>query len=447
MDLYYPDIALHVPTVLLPRDGILYHLFAVVACDQYTWQPEYWQEVERIVGAAPSALRMILPEVFLEQEDRMDRTHQIRATMRAYLEQGLLQPRAPGFVLVDRQTALAPSRRGLIVALDLEQYEYHEGAGSLIRATEGTLIDRLPPRIDIRDGAPIELPHAMVLIDDPGGTVIEPLLREELPTLYDFELMQGGGHVRAWHVSEQRLVHQVAARLRRLADAEILAQRYGGQHAPLLYAIGDGNHSLAAAKEVWERIKRTLADPTLAVSHPARYALVELVNVHDEGLGFEPIHRVVLDVDMDDLLTAMEVHYQRRQISFKRCLFANRPAWETACQQLPDARHNILVVAPGEFGILWIGEPHIHQEVASLQTFLDEYLVGHPQARLDYIHGDETLMELAAQPRTAGFLFPAVNKRDLFRTTILNGAFPQKTFSMGEADEKRFYIESRRIVP
>jgi uncharacterized protein DUF1015 len=308
VDLYYPDIALHVPTVLLPRDGILYHLFAVVACDQYTWHPQYWQEVERIVGAAPSALRMILPEVYLEQEDRMERTHRVRATMRAYLEQGLLQPQAPGFVLVDRQTALAPSRRGLIVALDLEQYEYHEGASSLIRATEGTLIDRLPPRIDIRDGAPIELPHAMVLIDDPGGTVIEPLLREELPTLYDFELMQGGGHVRAWHVSEQRLVHQVAARLRRLADAEILAQRYGGQHAPLLYAIGDGNHSLAAAKEVWERIKRTLADPTLAVSHPARYALVELVNVHDEGLGFEPIHRVVLDVDMDDLLTAMEVH-------------------------------------------------------------------------------------------------------------------------------------------
>lgn len=447
MKQYYPEIALHVPTILLPRDGVPYHRFAVVACDQYTWEPEYWEQVEQIVGDSPSALRLVLPEVYLEAEDREARIAGIRRTMQEYLDQGILQPREPGFVVVDRQTALAPSRHGLVVALDLEHCDYREGATSLIRATEGTLVDRLPSRVEIRQGAPIELPHIMVLIDDPDGTVIEPLLQEDLPLLYDFDLMQGAGHIRGWHVTEPRLVEQVAARLGRLAAPEVVEQRYGAGHTPLLYATGDGNHSLAAAKEAWERLKAEAQDPVQVAGHPARYALVELVNVHDEGLGFEPIHRAVFDVDTRDLLTAMEAYYRKRQIGFERRMFASQAEWERGSQVFHDARHCILFVAAGEFGVVWIDDSRHHLGLASLQAFLDSYMAAEPTVRLDYIHGDDTLLELASSSRAAGFLFPAVDKHDLFPTIVLDGAFPRKTFSMGEPDEKRFYIEARRILP
>ncbi len=448
MELYYPDVGLHVPTVLLPREGIAYDRFAVVACDQYTRQPEYWQQVERLVGDAPSALHLILPEIHLHAADRAARIARIHRTMREYVAEGILQARAPGFVLVDRQTALAPSRHGLLVALDLERYDYREGARSLIRATEGTVIDRLPPRVDIRADALLEVPHVVVLIDDPEGTVIEPLLGMALPQLYDFELMQGGGRLRAWHVGDQRLIAQVVQRLRALSGAQASPLGPPARHdpAPLLYAIGDGNHSVAAAKVVWERIKAESTDPRTVAAHPARYVLVEVANVHDEGLGFEPIHRLLLDVDVDEVLDGMERHLRELHRPAQRRLFASRAAWQVAAQQAA-ARCCAPFMAAGRYGMFCSEAAQPALGLAALQRFLDTYVAGHPGAQLDYIHGDETLVALAAQPRAVGFFSPAVAKHGFFATIVRDGPFPCKTFSLGEADEKRYYLEARRILP
>jgi hypothetical protein len=448
VDLYYPDIALHVPTVLLPRADLAYELFAVVACDQYTWQPEYWQQVEAAVGDAPSALHLILPEVYLQAADRTERVVRIRRTMRDYVDQGILQPCAPGFVLVDRQTALAPSRHGLLAAVDLEHYDDSADAGTLVRATEGTVADRLPPRVDIRTGALLEVPHILVLIDDPQGTVIEPLLDEQLPILYDFDLMRGGGRLRAWHVGSQRLVEQVARGLRRLIGPEPLlpaapADRTKG---PLLFAVGDGNHSLAAARQIWARTRTQLGPDPSAATHPARYALVELVNVHDPGLRFGPIHRLVQQVDADDLLGAMERHFLRTGARLRRAPNAGPPGPQAGALD-PAGRDGVRYLAAGRYGTVWSADAHRPLELASLQAFLDLYLAGHRQARLDYIHGDQALIELASQPRALGFLLPGVGKREFFCTVSRRGPFPRKTFSLGEADEKRFYLETRRILP
>lgn len=444
----FSQIGLQVPALLLPRADLALEKWAVVACDQYTWQPEYWEEVERYVGDAPSTLRLIFPEVHLGAGDREERIERIHRRMHLYLEQGILAPQPPGFVLVDRQMPQTPSRRGLVAALDLECYDYRPGAETLIRATEGTLVERLPPRVRIREGAPVEAPHVMVLIDDPERTVIEPLAAQPLEKLYDFALMQGGGRIRGYRVDQKRLIHQVAEGLTRLADPELERRRYGAAEAPpLLYALGDGNHSFAAAKETWERLKRRTDEPGRIARHPARHALVELVNVHDEGLIFEPIHRLVFGVDVDEMLRQMEAHYRRQGIGFARRMFASRAEWEIGCRQLDSTHHCVLFVAEGRFGALWIDDPHHHLEVASLQAFLDAYLETRQQARMDYIHGEEAIIGLGERPDSVGFLFPAVDKGDLFRTIVLDGALPRKTFSMGEADEKRYYLECRKIVP
>ena len=444
----FAEIGLQVPTLLLPRDGTPYADWAVVACDQYTWQPEYWEQVRRITEGMPSTLNLIFPEVYLESEERERIIGQIHRSMEEYLDQGMLVPQKPGFALVDRQTPHAASRKGLIVALDLEEYDYREGAQTLIRTTEGTLVERLPPRIAIRENAPIEVPHIMVLIDDPEKTVIEPLFERKLETLYDFPLMQGGGHLRGYRVDQEELIRQVAERLARLADPELFSRKYGVEEAPvLLYAMGDGNHSFATAEEIWEKLKREAGDREAIMRHPARHALVELINVHDEGLEFELIHRLVYDVDVDGMLEDMERFYRRQRIKFARRMFASREEWENGCQQLDSAHHCVLYVAEGRYGALWIDDPHHHLEVASLQTFLDAHLEMLPRARMDYIHGEEAVVALGERPGNIGFFFPAIPKHDLFKTIILDGAFPRKTFSMGEADEKRFYLECRQIVP
>ena len=282
--------ALRTAEILLPRPGIDLSKWAVVACDQFTAQPEYWQAVEEYVGDAPSTLRVTLPEVWLnEAETRIPAIH---TAMREYLDGGLWQTAVKqGFVLVCRETE-SGVRPGLLVSLDLEQYDFTPGAESLIRPTEGTVVSRVPPRARIRAGAPVELPHVMMLIDDPGRTVIEPLLEkaDTLRPLYDFALMQRGGHVRGWAV-EGRLVDEVH-------DAvEALRENCGG----LLYAVGDGNHSLAAARQCWLDLREKLS-PAVRAVHPARFALVELVNLNCPALVFEPIHRAVFNVDAEALM-------------------------------------------------------------------------------------------------------------------------------------------------
>ena len=434
MQPHYPEIALHVPSLLLPRADIPLETWSVIACDQYTSQPEYWEEVRRIVGPDPSTLHLVFPEAYLEEACREQTIAGINQRMQEYLKSGVLAEQRPGFMLVEREVGRTAPRKGLVVALDLEQYDYRDGAQKLIRTTEGTDQSRLPPRIQVREKAPLETPHIMVLIDDPQRTVIEPLGAKDLKQAYDFELMLEGGRLRGWHIDDGVLIDEITGHIARLACGE----------PPMIYAMGDGNHSFATACAVWERLKAQAEDERRIMNHPARYALAELVNVHDEGLEFAPIHRVVFGVDAADLLRAMETHCTGS--GFSRRTFADRDGWEAACRGAADG-HHIPYISGTERGLLSIAEPSFQLEVASLQTFLDRYLDAHPRARLDYIHGEDVLEQLTAEPDSIGFFLPAMDKRDLFKTIIMDGATPRKTFSLGEAAEKRYYLECRRLVP
>lgn len=443
----FEKIALQVPSVLLPRPGIDLQRWAVIACDQYTSEPDYWEEVVRLTAGHPSTLELIFPEVYLEEADSAGRIAAINQAMARYLADGTLAPQPAGFVLLDRQTAHAPSRKGLMVALDLEQYDFRPGSTSLIRATEGTILDRLPPRIKVREGASVELPHIMVLIDDPGRTVIEPLFEQQRELLYDTELMQGGGHLRGWRVDDTPSLRQVTQALGALAEPESFNARYGvnGQ-APMLYAMGDGNHSFATAKAIWERLKAA-ADPALVMDHPARYALVELVNLHDPGLEFEAIHRVLFGADLEQLTAAMAAFVEQQGSRLQRLDLADPAAMEIAQRQSETAGNHVIPFVAGERrGLFVIEQPSLQLTVASLQAFLDQYLQQQPGVKIDYIHGDDAVASLGGRPGNIGFTLPALSKHELFKTIILDGALPRKTFSMGEADEKRFYLECRRII-
>jgi len=445
----FPEIALQVPEILLPNRSVDLSKWAVIACDQYTSQADYWDTVATAIGTAPSTLKLIFPEVYLEQPGTEERISAINSEMRGCLAEGVVSVQPPGFVLVDRKTPHAASRKGLVIALDLEQYDYSAGSTSLIRATEGTILDRLPPRIKVRENACLELPHIMVLIDDPERTVIEPLFEADLPQAYDFELQQGGGHLRGWQVQQTELVSQVADRLTSLADPALFREKYqvGEEHRPLLYAMGDGNHSFATAKAIWEQLKADAADSRAIMDHPARWALVELVNLHDPGLEFEAIHRVLFSADLDSMLMQMEAFFAESGCSFSWHELADEAAVgeELAGPGHPDT-HRVPLVSGGRFGLVEIGSPRFNLTVATLQEFLDVYLA-RSDARIDYIHGFEVVCELGQAADNVGFFLPAISKFELFRTIILDGALPRKTFSMGEADEKRFYLECRRITP
>ena len=422
MKRYYPEIGLHVPTLLLPNADVSLETWSVVACDQYTSQPEYWDEVRALVGDKASTLNLILPEAHLG-DDRETRINEINTGMASYLEAGIVAPQPPGFMLVERESGRASPRRGLVVALDLERYDYRPTAKELIRCTEGTDPSRLPARAAVRREAPLETPHIMVLIDDPDEIVIEPLFDLDLPVAYDFELMKGGGRLRGWHVRGERLIEEIAGRIAALRTGE----------PPLVYAMGDGNHSFAAAKTIWDELKSSVSP-----DHPGRYGLVELVNVHDAALDFEPIHRLLDGVDVADLLAALEAQ------GFLRTAFADPDAWRRACNA-PSDGHRIPYVTPRERGLVEVRQPETRLATATLHAVLDPYLRTHADVAIDYIHGDDVLADLAAEGDRIGFLLPTMDKHDLFRTVIEDGATPRKTFSLGEAHEKRFYLECRRI--
>eukprot|EP00668_Euglena_longa_P001748 GGOE01002058.1.p1 GENE.GGOE01002058.1~~GGOE01002058.1.p1 ORF type:complete len:1069 (+),score=312.14 GGOE01002058.1:410-3208(+) len=446
-------LGIHVPSVLLPRSGIDLTKWATIACDQYTSDPGYWQRVEVFVGSQPSALRLILPEVFLETPREPLAIEAVKHTMADYMAQRFLVPQAPGFVLVERSTAVAASRKGLVVALDLERYSYAPGSTSLIRATEGTILSRLPPRVRVREGASIELPHIMVLIDDPDKTVIEPLFKRDLPKLYDFPLMMNGGHLRGFSVTAEKDITHVLEGLAGLADQERYAQKYNvpipERDAVLLYAMGDGNHSFATAKLHWERTKEAAQNKEAVMeTHPARYCLVELVNIHDDGLAFEGIHRVLFNTNPDNLLDGMKEWFQRRGSSVS---VAPTRDWREAVRSAEasdgsDERQRIAFVSARGAGVISIARPTKSLATASLQEFLDAHLAEAKDTKVDYIHGLDTAASLGAKSNNIGFFCPGISKHTFFRTVILDGAFPRKTFSMGEADEKRFYVEARQIA-
>jgi len=369
------------------------------------------------------------------------RIRRIQETMHQYLHNGLLQARE-GMVYVERRTN-GRTRRGLLLCLDLERYDYSKGSSSLIRATEGTIVERLPPRMAIREGAPLELPHILVLIDDPERTVIEPIqssARQGAP-LYDFELMLGSGHLTGFGVGEREQDAAIAA-LRNLARSDSFRAKYGLQKdaAVLLFAMGDGNHSLATAKAVWEKMK-----PRVGMQHPARYALVEIENVHDDGLQFEPIHRVLFGLTTG-LIDSLRSHFGR-DLSFQGC--ASAAEMLKRVDAAADASHFIGLVqgeAGNRYGAIEIARPTSNLAVGTLQAFLDAFMKQGGAARIDYVHGGEVVDRLGSQPGNAGFYLPHMGKSSLFKTVILDGALPRKTFSMGEAREKRFYMEARKIA-
>lgn len=434
----YPYIGIQIPQILLPKPGTDLTKWAVIACDQFTSEPEYWRQVELIVGEAPSTYDLVLPEVFLGTPQESIRIQATRQAMQKYLSENLLEPH-DGMLLVER-TIGGKTRRGLILALDLEQYDFNPGSQSLIRATEGTILERLPPRIKIRQGAPLELPHILVLIDDPHGTVIEPLLetRRSLQPLYDFELMLGSGHLNGSLVGKPDLQAQVVRALVQLADPHNFSSRYnvGGDKGMLLFAMGDGNHSLATAKAIWDKIRLT-ARP----HHPARYALVEIENVHDDALSFEPIHRVLFNVTED--IQAVMQHHFGADVHFLPC--SDQAEMINHVSRQSGAQQTVGVISAAGCRIALFSRPTSNLPVGTLQPFLDNWLKQSQTGKIDYIHGDEIVYKLGTQKGNLAFYLPTMPKKDLFKTVILDGALPRKTFSMGEAKEKRFYMEARRI--
>lgn len=444
----FENIGLNVPTLLLPQKSVDLHKWSVVACDQYSSQPEYWATVDKIVGDEPSTLRVIFPEVFLEDDDADQRIVAINATMEHYLEGGILEEHK-GFILLDRKTSQVESRKGLVVALDLEHYDYGVGSQSLIRATEGTIVDRLPPRIRIRENAKIELPHIMVLIDDPERTVIEPLFDRNFEQVYDFDLMMESGHLKGYKIEDEATINTIAAGLAELSSQEVFNDKYGVvDKGVLLFAMGDGNHSLATAKNIWESKKAAATNVADVMEDPARYALVELVNVHDEGLEFEPIHRVVFNVNPARMLEDMGPYFAGQGSGCSVELFAEATELEKRITELRGHEdvHVIAFISKDGYGLIKLSNPRLNLEVGNLQSFIDTYLEGQENAYLDYIHGSDVVTELGARENNIGFYLPVLGKAELFKTVILDGALPRKTFSMGEADEKRFYLEARQIA-
>jgi len=398
--------------------------WAVVACDQFTSEPEYWEDVAKLVGEAPSTLNMILPEVYLAQTQ--ERLVKINATMKEYLK-SVLKEHSESMIYVERVQSDGSTRRGVLLAVDLEKYDYTKGASSLIRATEATVIERIPPRVAVRRGAAVELPHVMMLIDDPEKTVIEPLTeKNDLDVAYDFELMLGGGHIKGSFIDadEQKRISEA---LTALISPEKMTERYGKEGlAPLLFAVGDGNHSLASAKAAYEEVKAKIGVHK-ASDHPSRYALCEVVNIHDEALKFEPIYRVMFGVDPVDVLS-------------KLAEYAGALCGDAEAQTVK------YIYGVDKEGSITFEKPVQQLTVGTLQTFIDDYLKAHKGASVDYIHGESSVDALSRKEGAIGFIFDGMAKDQLFKTVIFDGALPRKTFSMGHAVDKRYYLECRQIA-
>ena len=428
--------------MLLPAPGVDLKKWAVVACDQYTSQPDYWQTVEDFVGDAPSTLRLTLPEIWLEEPDAPERIKTIGRAMEEYQNNGVLHPIGPGMMLVRRQMeGVAVPRWGLVMAVDLEAYDYREGSTSLIRPTERTVPERIPARLAVRQAATLELPHILLLIDDPQRTVIEPICarQEQLELAYDTPLMMDGGQLTGWFIPDGPLTETIQQALDALATPQRLTQRYGAPaNAPALqFATGDGNHSMAAARARWEQVRETLT-PEQRQTHPARWALAEIVNLQDESLEIEPIHRLVERMDPQLVLQDAVEYFTAQGAEARLQKEAPRQQDPWTIQWIAGEENGWLCIQPNGRWAL---------PVAALQAFLDDRMPHWAGARPDYIHGEQTLRELCSVPQRIGFILPEFRKEDLFRGVVLDGVLPRKSFSMGRAQDKRYYMEARRIVP
>ncbi len=400
--------------------------WSVVACDQYTSERDYWQSTADFVGGAPSALRLIVPEVYLNDADIDKRIDDISQTMKEYMDGGVFDEIRDSYIYVERTLANGAVRRGIVGAVDLEDYDYSPQSQTKIRATEGTVVSRIPPRLAVRMNAGIELTHIMMLIDDRDCGIIESNAahKAEFEKLYDFELMHNSGSIVGYRMSDDA-ADLLDRRLAQLEDVQTFEKKYGvNGKSPLVFAMGDGNHSLATAKAYYEYVKQTIGEEAARRS-PARYALCELVNLHDESLVFEAIHRVVFGADAAEFTAEFEKEFD---ISYDEDAKGQSFYLVTA-----DGKRKMTVTNPREV-----------LTVATVQGFIDRYIESHG-ASVDYIHGEEVVEKLCAEGGNVGIILDAMDKNDLFRSVILDGALPRKTFSMGEACDKRFYVEARVI--
>lgn len=410
--------------ILLPKTDNM-ELWSVVACDQYTSEPDYWNSVKEIVKDTESTLNLILPEIYLEESDVDKRINNINKSMESLLTKDFFQEYTDSMFYIERTQNDGLVREGLIGMVDLEDYSYELGSTSMIRATEKTVIERIPPRVKVRQNALLELPHIMILIDDEKKDIIESLKNKvtDNDKIYDFNLMKNGGHIKGYKLKDDD-ANEVITKLEKLADKEYFNQRYNLTNKEvLLFAMGDGNHSLATAKACYEELKKKMPQEEY-LNNPARYALVEIVNLHGSALEFEAIHRVIFNTDVKKLMSELEKYYE---ISYE----------ETTGQKVD-------YITKDKSGTFWITNPKSNIPVGSLQIFLDEYLKNNP-GKIDYIHGEDVVRKFAQEENNIGFILPTMKKEELFKTVILDGALPRKTFSMGHSFDKRYYLEARKI--
>ncbi|ULQ59370.1 DUF1015 domain-containing protein [Brucepastera parasyntrophica] len=434
------ELGIHVPDILIPENTHDLSRWAVVACDQYTQDRNYWKTAADYVGRAPSTLNIILPEIYLEDDDRESRLDSIRGKMKEYLgsaentaDTGIFAKPLHGFIYIERKTAYGRTRKGLVAAIDLEAYDWRPGSKALIRATEATIVDRIPPRMEIRRGAPVELPHIMLLINDPEKICIEEagIQAKKHPPLYETPLMADAGSITGWEISGTQAFSRIADAFNRIAE-----KNTSDDGSCFLFAVGDGNHSLATAKAVWEEFKKENTAAPDIEKHPARFALVEIVNLFDEGLTFEPIHRVLFGTDSAEVSAFV-------QKKLGGTILPCGSEKELAELVNTDDSTRFGFVSGGKLSCL--ETPDSALAVSRLQPALDTFLEKNPKVKIDYIHGSEEVFRLGKEQNTTAILLPPVEKESFFMTIGKRGPLPRKSFSMGEASEKRFYLECRRL--
>ncbi len=411
--------------ILLPKAQDM-HRWSVVACDQFSSQKEYWESLERLTEGVPSTLHLMLPEAYLDECDQFEEAEKINKRMDAYLASGVFEETENCYIYVERCLASGAVRRGLMGVLDLEGYDYSANSVSPIRATEGTVEDRLPPRVRVREGASIEMPHIMVFIDDASDSVLGRLekMKSHLPKLYDFSLNAGGGAICGYKVSGENAADTEKA-IDALSDGESLRKRYGDK-SPAIFAMGDGNHSLATAKKCWEKIKERLSEEEKE-THPARFSLVEIVNIHDAAISFEPIHKVIFETDPENFISEGE-------------------KWWAEQSKVSDKSHSISLIAGAQEKHIDVSGLTIGELIGKAEEFCQEYMKRFG-GRIDYIHNDDTAISMGKRSGCACILLPKMEKGELFPSIIESGSFPKKSFSIGHAEDKRYYLECRKIKP
>ncbi len=419
--------------ILLPDASVPLGQWGCIACDQFTSDRDYWAKAEQAAAGGPSALRLILPEVYLGESDQQARVDQIHKAMEQY-DREVLTRAVDGFVYVERTLQSGRVRQGLVGRVDLEAYNYHLGSLPLVRPSEHTVEERIPPRMAVRRGARLETPHVMMLADDPDRLLIEPVGRqkEKLRPLYDGELMLGGGHVAGWAVEDPALIRQIEDAMEVLSSQETFLAKYPGapNDRPMALAVGDGNHSLATAKAYWEELKKTLT-PQQQKDHPARWCLAEVCNVRSDAVEIEPIHRVLFNTSYDTVLLNL-VTWSDENLAGIR--FGD--SFEQKLQ----------LMGPRDRCHLSFENPSAPLGVGTVDEFVEYFLENHPEARVDYVHDEAAVRSFCEKEGAVGMLLPAMRKGDLFRGVVLGGVLPRKTFSLGHAEEKRYYIECRRIA-